>query len=63
MYMDTAPVQGNQRLVEAREAAKEAALSTRGMYPITKASNVFKTDGEPIEPPTDEEPDEEDPKE
>ena len=51
MNMDTTPTQGAQRLVEARELAKAAATSTRGIYPITKASNVIKSDGEPLENP------------
>ena len=37
------------RMLEAIETAKAAAMSTRGMYPYTVATNVFKTDGTPLE--------------
>ena len=37
------------RMLEAIENAKIAALSTRGMYPFTTATNVFKQDGAPLE--------------
>lgn len=36
-------------LLEAIEYAKKAVLSTRGMYPVTVAKNVYKTDGTPLE--------------
>ena len=37
------------RMVEAIENAKAAALSNRGLYPYTVATNVFKSDGTPLE--------------
>ena len=37
------------RMIEAIENAKIAAVSNRGMYPVTVATNVFKQDGTPIE--------------
>lgn len=43
------------RMLEAIEKAKAAAASTRGMYPFTTATNVFKTDGSALEAPTTEE--------
>ena len=43
------------RMLEAIEKATVAAASTRGMYPYTVATNVFKTDGTAIEAPATEE--------
>ena len=37
------------RMLEAIENAKIAAVSNRGMYPITAAANVYKQDGTPLE--------------
>ena len=37
------------RMLEAIAAAEKAAMNTRGMYPYTKASHVFKEDGTPLE--------------
>ena len=37
------------RMLEAIEKAKVAAVSNRGMYPYTAATNVFKQDGTPLE--------------
>ena len=37
------------RMLEAIEKAKVAAVSNRGMYPITMAANVYKQDGTPLE--------------
>ena len=37
------------RVLEAIEKAKIAAASTRGMYPLTNASKVFKEDGTSLE--------------
>ena len=37
------------RMKEAIENAKVAAVSNRGMYPYTRATNVFKADGTPLE--------------
>ena len=37
------------RMLEAIENAKIAAASTRGMYPITTAANVYKEDGTSLE--------------
>ena len=37
------------RMLEAIENAKVAAVSNRGMYPYTAATNVFKQDGTPME--------------
>lgn len=37
------------RMLEAIENAKVAAVSNRGMYPYTVATNVFKQDGTPLE--------------
>ena len=37
------------RMIEAIENAKVAAVSNRGMYPITAATNVYKQDGTPLE--------------
>lgn len=36
-------------LVEAIEKSKIAATSTRGMYPVTTASNVYTQDGTSLE--------------
>lgn len=36
-------------LLEAIEKAKKAAYSTRGMYPITTAANVYMQDGTSLE--------------
>lgn len=36
-------------MLEAIENAKVAAASTRGMYPFTTATHVFKQDGTPVE--------------
>ena len=47
------------RMLEAIEAAKKAAECNRGMYPYTLATNVFKTDGTPLEEPVVEDDDEE----
>lgn len=41
------------RMKEAIENAKAAAVSNRGMYPYTVATNVFKTDGTPLEERTE----------
>ena len=43
------------KLLEAIENAKAAAASTRGMYPYTKAENVFFADGTALETMIDEE--------
>ena len=37
------------RMLEAIEMAKAAAVSNRGMYPVTVATNVYKQDGTPME--------------
>ena len=37
------------RMIEAIEKAKIAAVSNRGMYPVTVATNVYKQDGTPLE--------------
>ena len=37
------------RLAEAIANAEKAAVSTRTMYPYTKAAHVFKADGSPLE--------------
>ena len=42
-------------MLEAIENAKAAAVSTRGMYPYTTATNVFYTDGTPLEEVVEEE--------
>ena len=42
-----------QELIEARANAEAAAVSTRGMYPYTKAAHVFKEDGTTLEPEED----------
>lgn len=39
------------RMLEAIENAKVAAVSNRGIYPVTAATNVFYTDGTPLEEP------------
>ena len=38
-------------MAEALENSKAAAVSTRGIYPVTKASHVYKEDGTPLETP------------
>lgn len=38
---------------ELIEAAKKTSLINRGQYPVTKATNVFKEDGSPLEEPTE----------
>ena len=43
-------VQKHPRMLEAIENAKQAALSNRGMYPYTTATNVFMKDGTTLEP-------------
>lgn len=43
-------VQKHPRMLEAIENAKQAAISNRGMYPYTTATNVFKKDGTTLEP-------------
>ena len=43
-------VQKHPRMMEAIENAKQAAISNRGMYPYTTATNVFKKDGTTLEP-------------
>ena len=47
------------RMIEAIENAKIAAVSNRGMYPVTVATNVYKQDGTPLEEKVVEEKDEE----
>lgn len=48
---DTATtVQKHPRMLEAIENAKQAAISNRGMYPYTTATNVFMKDGTTLEP-------------
>ena len=42
------------RMAEAIANAEKAAVSTRGIYPVTKASHVFKEDGTPLETPEEE---------
>lgn len=37
------------RLVEALENIDKAVRNNRGIYPYTKATNVFKEDGTPLE--------------
>lgn len=37
------------RMAEAIANAEKAAVSNRGMYPHTKAGNVYQNDGEPLE--------------
>ena len=39
------------RMAEAIANAEKAAVSNRGMYPHTKAGNVYQSDGEPLEAP------------
>ena len=51
------------RMLEAIEKAKIAAASTRGMYPITAASKVFKEDGSALEEVAVESPEQEEPAE
>ena len=46
----TTTVQKHPRMLEAIENAKQAAISNRGMYPYTTATNVFKKDGTTLEP-------------
>lgn len=46
----TTTVQKHPRMMEAIENAKQAAISNRGMYPYTTATNVFKKDGTTLEP-------------
>lgn len=43
------------RMIEAIENAKIAAVSNRGMYPVTTATNVYMQDGTPLEKKNDEE--------
>lgn len=43
-------VQKHPRMLEAIENAKQAAISNRGMYPYTTATNVFMKDGTTLEP-------------
>lgn len=43
-------VQKHPRMMEAIENAKQAAISNRGMYPYTTATNVFMKDGTTLEP-------------
>lgn len=48
---DTATtVQKHPRMLEAIENAKQAAISNRGIYPYTTATNVFMKDGTTLEP-------------
>jgi len=49
------------RVLEAIEMAKKATTITRGMYPFTKASHVFKEDGTPLETETNTEVENEEP--
>ena len=46
----TTTVQKHPRMLEAIENAKQAAISNRGMYPYTTATNVFMKDGTTLEP-------------
>lgn len=47
------------RMKEALENAQKAAVSNRGIYPYTKATNVYETSGSPLEElPSDESPNE-----
>lgn len=39
----------NSNLIDALANADKAAVSNRGMYPITSAANVYKADGTPLE--------------
>ena len=41
------------RMAEAIANAEKAAVSTRGLYPLTKASHVIKEDGTPLETETE----------
>ena len=50
----TTTVQKHPRMLEAIENAKQAAISNRGMYPYTTATNVFMKDGTTLEPREDE---------
>ena len=47
---ETTTVQKHPRMLEAIENAKQAAISNRGMYPYTTATNVFMKDGTTLEP-------------
>ena len=42
------------KMLEAIENAKAAVRCTRGMYPVTLATNVYYSDGTPIETPDSE---------
>jgi len=46
--------QKHPRMAEAIANAQKAAMNTRGIYPFTKASHVFKEDGTPLEVVTEE---------
>lgn len=51
----TAEKQIHPRMKEALDNAKKAAVSNRGIYPYTKATNVYETSGSPLEElPSDE---------
>lgn len=57
---ETTTVQKHPRMLEAIENAKQAAISNRGMYPYTTATNVFMKDGTTLEPREEETDDSED---
>lgn len=46
---DTAKKTVHPRMAEAIANAEKAAVSNRGMYPHTKACNVFQSSGERME--------------
>ena len=44
------------KLYDAIEMSKASLTSNRGMYPHTKAANVFKEDGTPLEDISEDDP-------